>query len=223
MSDVRSGGPGSIPPEHETKLQLSEWLETGGSGDVRILWEQKTSDYPTFHVTGGDGTPAKPDLVYDGRWHTLGIEVKTGDSAAGVYDGVLQTARYWETYTDGVKQYTDNEGRDLDLDGFVLATAHSLYGRLYDDTLDVVIHPDGGTMGDGRARAIDNGDLPRFEHAMTEQSTRLLWRLAKNRSDPPIQTGIGALLSTATERADDAGGLPAVLWWHTDQQGWTHL
>lgn len=203
-----------LKPETATKVRLSEWLTGHG---LEVAWEQKNEfGYDVFHV---NDSPEKPDLLIQVPYgYTIAVETKRDDSKSDTYKALLETHDYWLQYRSGQTEYTLN-GEDVDVDGFVVANGHSPYGRLFASDYEQRIEYE--DFGPGRQGAVDRGELPQMEYSMTEEFTRIQWRVAK-KVEPKFDTGIGALLSTALEW-DIPDPKPAVLWWHDDQQGWLEL
>lgn len=203
-----------LKPETATKLRLSEWLTANG---LSVAWEQKNQfGYDVFRV---DDAPEKPDLLIQRPYgYTIAAETKRDDSKSDTYSALLENHDYWLQYALEQTEYTLN-GEKVDIDGFVVANGHSPYGRLFDGDYERLIEYE--SFGDGRQGAVDRGELPQMEYSMTEEFTRIQWRVAKKVSSE-FDTGIGALLSTALEW-DIPDPKPAVLWWHEGEQGWLEL
>lgn len=198
-----------VEPEAEAKHELTTWLREHG---LTVFWEQSNVyGYPTFSVEGR-GTAEKPDLLVAGDRLTVAIEMKDGSSKSNVYDASPQTHRYW--LQSPTVRYVAR-GREFTPDGVLTATQYSLDGHLFHPTVDTRLDPEG--YGSGRKRAISIDELPQFEHAMTEQYVRTLWRYAKELSSES-NIGIGALLSTVLDGDDHRE--PAALWTLGKRQGW---
>lgn len=203
-----------LKPETATKLRLSEWLTANG---LSVAWEQKNEfGYDVFHV---DDSPEKPDLLIQRPYgYTIAAETKRDDSKSSVYDALLEANDYWLQYQAGRTEYT-LAGEGVDIDGFVVANGHSPYGRLFESDYEQRVEYE--EFGEGRQGAVDRGELPQMEYSMTEEFTRIQWRVAK-RASTEFTTGIGTLLSTALEW-DIPDPKPAVLWWQEGRQGWFEL
>lgn len=202
-----------LEPEEATKVRLSEWLT---NHDLKVAWEKQNGHgYDVFHV---DDAPRKPDLLIQRPYgYTIAAETKRDDSKSDTYTALLETNDYWLQYRTGQTEYT-LDGETVDIDGFVVANGHSLRGRLFEKKYEKRL--EGDDFGEGRQGAIDRGELPPMEYSMTEQFTRIQWRVAK-KVDGEFGTGIGALLSTALEW--DIPPKPAVLWTQGTRQDWFEL
>lgn len=200
-------------PEEATKVRLSEWLTDHG---LSVAWEQQNDHgYDVFHV---DDAPEKPDLLIQRPYgYTIAAETKRDDSKSDTYTALLENNDYWLQYRTGQTSYT-LDGENVDVDGFVVANGHSLHGRLFEKQYEQRIEYD--DFGAGRQGAVDRGELPPMEYSMTEQFSRIQWRVAK-KVDDDFDTGIGALVSTAL--AWDIPPKPAVLWTQGTRQGWFEL
>lgn len=207
MSSVVAG------PEHETKHSLTKWLESHGA---RVWWEESNAfDHDLFTIDRDGQTPqSRPDLVVELDGRAFVIEFKPGESKSGVYDALLQIHGYWMNHIVHDQNYIV-EDRPVKIDGFLTATKHSRFGRVFSaehegdlQTLE--------EMDDGRASCAEYGQLPPAEWGMTEQHVRTLWRLGAKSQENLITTGgyvpaLGTLLSDhlETEQFDPT---PAVLW-----------
>lgn len=145
-----------------------------------------------------------PDLLTRGKY-TLVHEVKDADGTVTedggsdhVNDGVLQLIEYWTDYVDGTAEYSI-DGEVIDIDGFVLITNMSPFGRLYmaDANSDVLRTGD----GEGRQKAVQYNQVPNNEFNATERAVRLMWRFTEHQR-PDTEVGIGALLSTRLDETN---------------------
>ncbi len=196
-----TGSP-SLEGEKQTYQNLSQWIVR--HMDVTVYWNETNNlGYDTFRTSGN----RIPDLLTQGS-KTLVYEVKDADGTATedggsnhVNNGVMQLIEYWSTYVNGDVDYLI-DGEPVQIDGFVLATNMSPFGRLYmhNGNSDVLRTGD----GDGRQKAVQYNQLPNNEFNATERTVRLMWRFAEHQHE---NTGvsIGALLST---RLDERGPDP---------------
>lgn len=190
-------------PEHTAKHELTEWLHKHGVG---VYWEESNPwGYPTF---SSHGTGDKPDMILRTDEFTLVVEFKSGGSVGELYDATLQTHRYWRQLSTDSMRLTVHSS-PISVDGVLTASGGSKEGRLfprYAETKQTYEDHD-----EGRKWCTEANILPRAEFKMTEQHTRLLWRLSKRDDitidEPPY---IGALLSTNID--DETRPRPAVLW-----------
>jgi len=175
-----------MTPEDEVKELLSNWLR---QNDCRVYWEKKNeNNHPIFKTKYNN----KPDLLISGNYNTA-VEVKIGNSKSNVYNGVIQCLKYWKEYVEGNIFYINN--KPTQIHNFVLATGNVKNGHLYPREYEVPITPQ--KFSYYREDATIKGELPLMEWSMTEQSIRLIWRLAKEYSSTEL--GIGGLLSTALD------------------------
>jgi len=155
--------------ETYVKYAVSTWLEGFG---CNIWWERKNEKYPTFKARIDEkGTVEKPDILIqipNGKYYMC--EAKNAEHKSNVYDALFQTLRYAKNET---KYFIG--GNPIKISGFMVATQHSIHGRLFAPEYDECITE----FGEGRVYAIDRGELPQSEHIMTEQFTRVIWRGAK--------------------------------------------
>lgn len=185
--------------EKQTYRDLSRWIAR--HTDATVYWNE-TNDlgYDTFRTT----SQRIPDLLTQGS-ETFVYEVKDADGTATedggsnlVNDGVMQIIEYWTAYVDGDVEYlVDSE--PVEIDGFVLATNKSPFGRLYmrGENSDVLRTGD----GEGRQKAVQYNQVPNNEFNATERAVRLMWRFAEHqRADTDVS--IGALLSTRLDQQD---------------------
>lgn len=206
-------GTTDIGPEDRTKRKLTQWLENHGA---TVYWEKRNAfSYPTFYVKD---TAEKPDLLVELDGEVLAVETKSGRSKAEVYDARTQLRGYWFNYVQPDNLYiVDGGDRQLDIDGFVTATKHSIDGHLFPIPDESLLPP--STYSDGRKFAIEQGFIPPLEYNMTEQHVRSLWRDIKQ-ADVSGGAAIGSLLSTALEPEWDSEPAPAALWTHGKRQEW---
>jgi len=213
-ADKTGAAVSDLKPETATKVRLSEWLTAHG---LSVAWEQKNEfGYNVFHV---DDAPQKPDLLIQRPYgYTIAVETKRDDSKSSVYDALLQNNDYWIQYGTGQTEYTLN-GETVDIDGFVVATGHSRFGRLFAGKFEQLIKKE--DFGESRQAAVERGELPKSEFSMTEEYIRIQYRVAKKVSRD-ISAGVGALLSTVLDENID-NSKPAVLWWHENREEWVKL
>lgn len=186
LSDFGGGVDHDPGPEDEVRINLSRWLSRN---DVDVYWDRNHSyGYPTFDP----GQRARPDLLIDGPQYTYAIEVKVGDDSSKIHDGLPQLVNYWEQVADGNTNYTV-DGREVEIDAFLIATKHSPSGRLYDSGGESDVLRTG--VSQGRQRAVKAGHLPMREFNATERIIRSVWRFSKDRKSN-AKLGIGALLSS---------------------------
>jgi len=194
LSDFGAGVDEDIGPEDQVRLTLSRWLTQHGA---RVYWDRSHSyGYNTF----SPGQQARPDLLIEGQFNRFAVEVKVGNDSSDIHDALPQIVNYWESVVDGETNYTV-DGKEIDIDGFLLATENSPFGRLYraEGESDVLRTE----TGDGRRIAVENGHLPERESNASERIIRAVWRFAKDRR-PDAELGIGALLSSRLD-GDGAG------------------
>lgn len=162
--------PGDTGPEDRAKHELTQWLENHGG---EVYWEKRNAfDYPTFYI---EDTTEKPDLLVEIGDVVLAVETKSGRSKAEVYDAAPQVQGYWFNYLRPNNLYVVDSGdRQLDIDGFVTATKHSIDGHLFPIPDESLLPP--STFSNGRKFAIESGFIPPLEYNMTEQHVRMLWR-----------------------------------------------
>lgn len=189
------------PDEEQAKVKLTEWFEHHGAN---VYWEQ---DQPYGRQTFSTlDISEKPDLLVTHPDHLTGAyEVKIGNDGTAIYDGAIQTVRYWRRFERGDEKY-QIEGNIHTPDVFALATANAPFGRLYNDTevkdrLKHDIH-----TSDGRKRGAETGQVPRREYSSSETTLRLMWRfMDRYASDEEIsaESGVGALYSNLLDKPDD--------------------
>lgn len=192
--------------EENTKESLSVWLEGYG---CNIFWEKKNEyNRPVFNTQNlNGGTCEKPDLLVralvNGSHVYYVIEVKNGQSDSNVYDSFPQLLRYAE----GKLLFSIGE-TPISVSGYFVATQFSERGRLFFKDVSA----DSCAFSDSRWGAIARGEIPRNEYILTEQYTRLLWRMAKLTCS---ETRIGALLSTVLNGAR----VPSPMFQYADIRG----
>ena len=185
--------------EKETYRVLSQWI--GRHTDASVYWNESNElGYDVFKTSYN----RIPDLLTRGKY-TLVHEVKDADGTVTedggsdhINDGVLQLIEYWTDYVDGTAAYSI-DGEVIDIDGFVLTTNMSPFGRLYmaDANSDVLRTGD----GEGRQKAVQYNQVPNNEFNATERAVRLMWRFAEHQR-PDTEVGIGALLSTRLDETN---------------------
>ena len=196
-------------PEHTSKHELTQWLESHGAG---VIWEESNPwGHNTFTIER-DHNGGKPDLVILIGGKTFAVEYKTAGSVGQVYDAAPQLVRYWIEHVTTDQAYVAG-GTQLRIDGFLTATSHSRAGRLFPRYAEK--RQDHFDMDETRQKCYSWGQLPPAEYRMTEQHIRMMWRMVKQTgvegatdSDTPH---IGSLLSDVlvNPSSDPA---PAVLW-----------
>ncbi len=171
-----------ILDEESVKRLLTEWLEAFGG--CRVLWEKKNSiNKPIFAVKHGTlKTNEKPDILIitnDEKYYLC--EVKDGRKKSNVYDSFPQILKY----ASGNFEYSI-KGKVIKPDGFLVATQESTRGHLFSSICDAKIEH----LSDGRKCAIERGELPQEEYCMTEEYTRLLWRMSENIGIDDLKIGV---------------------------------
>jgi hypothetical protein len=141
------------------------------------------------------------------------VEFKSGDGVGQIYDALHQLHGYWVEHIVNDQAYVVG-GRSVTVDGFLTASKHSRFGRLFPTHAEKA-KTTVDTMDDGRASCVKYGQLPPTEYRMTEQHVRTLWRRAKetlsNIEGVSQAPAVGALLSDHLER-EQIDPSPAVLW-----------
>lgn len=205
MSEMRPG------PEHKAKNDLTGWLKRHGA---RVWWEESNPwGHEQYTINREANTGGIPDLLVEAGGRVFVVEFKTGDSVGQIYDALHQLHGYWVEHIVNDQTYVVG-GRSVTVDGFLTASKHSRFGRLFPThaekaktTLDA--------MDDGRASCVKYGQLPPTEYRMTEQHVRTLWRRANetlsNIEGVSQAPAVGALLSDHLER-EQIDPSPAVLW-----------
>lgn len=188
-----------VEGERETYADLSQWI--GRHTDASVYWNESNElGYPVFRTNYS----RIPDLVTCSEYNIV-YEVKDADGTAvedggsdHVNDGVLQLIEYWTDFVNGDAEYLIDE-EPVEIDGFVLATNMSPFGRLYmaDGNSDVLRTGD----GEGRQKAVQYNQVPNNEFNATERAIRLMWRFAEYEQED-TDVGIGALLSTRLDEDD---------------------
>jgi hypothetical protein len=218
MTDLNDFGAGvdhDPGPEDGLRLKLSNWLR---SDDVDVYWDRDHDfGWGTFDINQRH----RPDMIIDGPTRTFAIEVKIGEDSSKVHDGIMQLVKYWRNYVDDHDVYKA-DGKRLYIDAFLIASKHTLFGRLYSKS------GGGESMvsgGGGRQEAVKIGELPEKEFIATERALRVMFRLTKEQR-PDANCGIGALLSSKLDGEDGGVGhsTPAALYKsHGGQQpdGWS--
>ena len=194
-------------PEEKVKNFLTSWLEPNG---CTVYWEKDNGyNKPQFKTENSEsGTCERPDLLVkrtnsSGEHVYYALEVKDASTDSNVYDSFPQLLRYAE---GNLKFFID--GGNIDISGYFAANQYSISGRLF-------LHDtqwEEGVFSDGRKEAIIKGELPANEYKMTEEYTRLLWRMAKGLH---IETRLGVLLSTSLNGAN----IPAPMALYSDIRG----
>jgi len=210
-------------PEHESKHELTEWLESHGAG---VFWEESNKwNHPTFNIQRTSEHGGTPDLLVLLGGFTFVIEYKTGDSVGQLYDALPQLRNYWKEYvTDDLTYQTGDVSHKID--GFLTASQHSPRGRLFPRYAET--RQDHLDMDDTRQGCYDWGQLPPAEYRMTEQHIRVLWRDVKEMTGEELASSektpdIGSLLSDILEEPKQ-DPKPAVLWNDgSHNQGWEVL
>jgi len=216
-SDLQAG------PEHKTKHELTEWLE---SHDAGVFWEEANSwDHPTFEIDHDGDSSGTPDLLVLIGGYTFVVEYKTGDSVGQLYDALPQLRNYWKEYVTRDLTYRAGGVRH-NIDGFLTASQHSPSGRLFPRYAEK--RQDHLDMDETRQDCYDWGQLPPAEYRMTEQHIRTLWRDVKEITGEKVATSpgtpnIGSLLSDVLEQPKQDPE-PAVLWnGGSNNQSWEVL
>jgi len=204
-SDLQPG------PEHESKHELTEWLESHGAG---VFWEEANKwNHSTFDIQRSSKRGGTPDLLVLLGGFTFVVGYKTGDSVGQLYDALPQLRNYWKEYVTEDLTYRAG-GVSHKIDGFLTASQHSPRGRLFPRYAET--RQDHLDMDDTRQGCYDWGQLPPAEYRMTEQHIRVLWRDVKEIAGEELATSektpnIGSLLSDVLEEPKQ-DPKPAVLW-----------
>lgn len=200
-----------VGPEHRAKHSFTEWLQSHGA---TVWWEEKNPwNHDTFTIERSAAAGGIPDLVVEIDGTVLVAEFKPGESVGQIYDALIQLVGYWTEHLTTDQSFVV-DGRTVSVDGFVTASKHSRYGRLFPHYAE----PEPTTpedMDEGRSWCYREGVLPPREYRMTEQHIRTMWRLGKDRiaSINGVRRGphLGSILSAHLER-EQFDPAPAVLW-----------
>jgi len=199
-----------VGPEHEAKHKITQWLEDHGA---TVWWEQSNPwGYDQFTIERDADAGGIPDLVVEINGYTFVVEFKAGESVGQLYDAQIQLHGYWVEHIANDQTYVVGD-RSVSVDGFLTASKHSRFGRLFPPYAEVLQrHED---MDESRQSCYRYGQLPPQEYRMTEQHIRCLWRWAKQSEENFANVGrtpyIGSLLSDHLER-EQVDPTPAVLW-----------
>jgi hypothetical protein len=189
-----------IAPEDQAKLRLTTWFESYGA---TVYWE-KDSPYGRDTFTSRS-TAEKPDLLVEHvGWPTVAYEVKIGDDGTAIYDGAIQTVRYWREYERGNGVYRA-DGREISPAIFSLVTGNAPFGRLYNDAKVKDRFKTDIDTSEGRKIGADLKQVPRHEYSSSETTTRLMWRisdlLSRDHSLSP-ESGVGSLYSDLLDKPE---------------------
>lgn len=167
-----------VKDEKDSMLVISRWLQ---NFNVEVWWNQKNEEFPVFHTTG----KKRSDLLIKSNNQYYLIECKIASHKKNIYDAFFQLLNYSISDT----KYTIDK-KPVRLNGFLLATEHSLNGHLFEQKYEVLM---GETdFGKSRMVAVNRGEIPRTEYSMTEAICRMLWRGIYEYN---IECSIGVLLS----------------------------
>jgi len=159
-------------------LAISNWLKPI---HVDIWWNQENNDYPVFHTKGLN----RSDILIKSNNQYFLIECKIASHNSNIYNGFFQLLNYSKSDT---KYMIDN--KQVELNGFVLATEHSINGHLFEPKYEVLMAEK--DFSESRMIAVNRGEIPKKEYSMTEAICRMLWR---GISEYKIESSIGVLLS----------------------------
>lgn len=198
-------------PEHTAKHDVTEWLTDHGAD---VWWEESNPwGHSQFSIERETPYGGVPDLLVEIDGRVFVIEFKPADSVGQVYDSLIQLHGYWMEHLSREQTYIAG-GESVEVDGFLTASKHSRFGRLfpaYAESEKQTVED----MDEGRRSCYQYGQLPPAEYRMTEQHVRTLWRLGKRTLDNTEHSGdvphLGALLSDFLER-EHMDPEPAVLW-----------
>jgi len=190
-----------------------------------VWWEEANPwGHDTFEIERAAHTGGIPDLIVEANGWVVVVEFKTGSSVGQIYDSLTQLLGYWTEHLTADQTFVAGS-EALSVDGFVTASKHSRYGRLFPPYAEIAQTL--AEMDDGRASCARYGQLPPTEYRMTEQHSRTMWRLGDERAEALSGVGetphLGVLLSDhlETEQLDPA---PALLWNRGDSnQDWEVL
>ena len=190
-----------VPFEDQTKLRLTEWFESYGAN---VYWEKEApygrTTFASLH------TAEKPDLLVEHtNWPTIAYEVKIGNDGTAIYDGALQTVRYWRRFERNHEEYTVNE-TIYTPDVFALATGNAQFGRLYDDARVKDKFKFDLFTSSGRKKGAEHGQVPKHEYASSETTLRLMWRFMEQYAadeDLSSESGVGALYSDGLDKSPE--------------------
>jgi len=198
-------------PEHRTKHELTQWLESHGG---RVFWEEQNKwDHPTFTIKREGDSSGTPDLLILIDQKTVIAEYKTGSRVGQLYDAYPQLRGYWREYVECNLTY-HAAGVSHRIDGFLTASQHSPKGRLFPQYAEK--RQNYLDMDETRRGCFEWGQLPPAEFSSTQQHTRNLWRDVKeiageNKATSSKTPNIGVLLSDVLETPSEDPA-PALLW-----------
>ena len=197
-------------PEDIVKHELTEWMLDGGA--TAVYWEKANPwNHPTFRTTGTD----RPDLLAETeRGTTVAIETKHDNS--GMYRAPVQLQRYWEKYLDSEEEYRAG-GERVDPDVFALATGGSPEGHLFETEYNSDCLQTWEAWG-GSKYSRRRGWNPQVEYNATKSVVRVQWQFAADAFDDETGVGIGALLSSTLDGADE--GQPQLLYYLDGEEHW---
>ena len=165
--------------EKAVMLVLSRWMS---NFDIKIWWNQKNEHgYPVFNTKGRK----RSDLLISTNNKYYVIECKHSEHKKNIYDAFFQLLDYSISET----VYMVNK-IPYNIDGYLLATEHSINGHLFNPKYDVLMTEK--DFSENRMWAVRAGEIPRTEYSMTEAICRLLWRGVLKYN---IEYPVGVLLS----------------------------
>lgn len=174
--------------EENVKHFITGWLK---AFDVEVYWEKKNAwDYPLFKCD----TKIKPDLIIKKKHQQNGfaVEVKDADDDMNLLNAAPQILKYAK---EPIIYSIDD--RKVQISGYLVASQFSINGKLY--KIDSI-----KPVGEGRAFAISQKQIPNNEYVRTLDFIRSLWRFAK---DHAIDKPTGALLSESLNNKDSIAPL----------------
>lgn len=176
-------------PEEKAEIILWDWLRK--SGDIYFNRTNKLN-LPLFKV---EGLREIPDLVIrinDGyKIKSYAIEVKSSDKSKNILQADKVIDKYFNNYVNKKTKYLI-DGKEIKLDGFLIATNESPKGYLFkkETMIDNTIKKDGESKYNA---ATKYKIIPKQEGSRTFEFIRGLWNSygkIRNNFDKKLDVGI---------------------------------
>lgn len=183
-----------MKPETETEIILNSWLQTN---NIPIWHNRKIKELNNRNIFKTQGeSKKKPDMIiYSKILNKYGtIEIKPGATNKDIYEA-SKIIRYQKEYKEGKTKYYI-EGKEININFFIIATRHSINGHLFESEIKEYPHDEKWHKVQQKTKS-----EPPYEYDKSKHFLRHLWaiwRQERGKDEP----GIGILLSSCLDSVE---------------------
>ena len=182
-----------MKPEVTAEIMLSSWLQSNG---VQVWYNRKIKELNNQNIFKVQGqSRKKPDMIiYSQILNKYGaIEIKPGLISKEIYDAT-KIIEYQRNYKEGKTKYY-LEGKEINIDFFMIATRHSVNGHLFENESKEI------PKEEWLKTLLKIRTEPLIEYNKTKQFLRQLWSSWRKEREK-YEPGVGILLSSCLDSVE---------------------